>query len=413
MIGESLRVLVYEYLSGGGLAGQEISAGLLSEGYAMLGGVVADFRSSGHHVTVLRDERLAGYGLSLQASRVLRISGAGNACKVMQQANEYAEAALVIAPEEDQILQSLVQTVENQAMCSLNCSSKSIEQTTNKKQLTEHLKELNLPYPKTQTFSSLETTQTIAKQVHDIELPLVVKPACGSGCGGVSLVQNINQLEPAIEKIKTHSKEDVLVQEFIEGVSASVSLICTEKQALPLSLNKQDLTIATPPEQSTYHGGCVPLNHPLKTKAFETAKQLAESFSGLRGYVGIDLLLTEKDVYIMELNPRITTSYLGLRRTAQFNLAQAQVNASLNQEFPSNSQCLGYSCFTKIKIPNAGRLVPQQISLIKGVAAPPFPSIENKNCYALVEGHGKTLESAETSIEQTKKQLAITCTGDQ
>ena len=43
-----MKVIVYEYVSGGGYAGQLIPPGVLSEGFGMLRSVVADFKAAGH-----------------------------------------------------------------------------------------------------------------------------------------------------------------------------------------------------------------------------------------------------------------------------------------------------------------------------------------------------------------------------
>ena len=52
------------------------------------------------------------------------------------------------------------------------------------------------------------------------------------------------------------------------------------------------------------------------------------------GYVGIDMILgpdgPESDV-VLELNPRLTTSYLGLRQLARGNLAEAMLAAATGQ----------------------------------------------------------------------------------
>ena len=47
----------------------------------------------------------------------------------------------------------------------------------------------------------------------------------------------------------------------------------------------------------------------------------------LCGYVGIDLVLGDKSTgfrnAVIEINPRVTTSYIGLRRLATFNIMEA------------------------------------------------------------------------------------------
>ncbi len=47
------------------------------------------------------------------------------------------------------------------------------------------------------------------------------------------------------------------------------------------------------------------------------------------GYVGVDLILGRdpggNEDYVIEVNPRLTTSYVGLRAAAKSNLAEAMV----------------------------------------------------------------------------------------
>jgi predicted ATP-grasp superfamily ATP-dependent carboligase len=53
---------------------------------------------------------------------------------------------------------------------------------------------------------------------------------------------------------------------------------------------------------------------------------------GLLGYVGVDLVLGDaadgSQDYAIEINPRLTTSYVGLRQLAEFNLAEAMLVAA-------------------------------------------------------------------------------------
>jgi len=54
-----------------------------------------------------------------------------------------------------------------------------------------------------------------------------------------------------------------------------------------------------------------------------------EAVPGLRGYVGVDLVLGPNDDgnedWVIEINPRLTTSYIGLRVVAKANLAEAML----------------------------------------------------------------------------------------
>jgi len=48
-------------------------------------------------------------------------------------------------------------------------------------------------------------------------------------------------------------------------------------------------------------------------RAIDAALRTCNALPGLRGYIGVDLVLTESDAVVIEVNPRLTTSYLGLR----------------------------------------------------------------------------------------------------
>jgi predicted ATP-grasp superfamily ATP-dependent carboligase len=199
-----------------------------------------------------------------------------------------------------------------------------------------------------------------------------------------------------------------VAQELIEGAAASVSLISTGTDAVSISLNRQDVTIGTPKSFSGYSGGAVPFDHPLRAEAFEVAEKIAKSFRGLRGYVGVDFVLTEGEAVAIEVNPRLTTSYVGLRRVARFNLAQAIVNAVLNRELPPHIQSYGYACFSKVLTPNPQLQALQATYGLDEVVSPPFPVLETSAATALIAAHGATSKEAEGRFREAKKRVLNT-----
>ncbi len=76
-----------------------------------------------------------------------------------------------------------------------------------------------------------------------------------------------------------------------------------------------------------YLGGRVPLSAPLQDRALRLARDALAWVIGQQGYVGVDLVLGSaadgSADYAIEINPRLTTSYIGLRRLCRDNLAQA------------------------------------------------------------------------------------------
>jgi predicted ATP-grasp superfamily ATP-dependent carboligase len=64
-----------------------------------------------------------------------------------------------------------------------------------------------------------------------------------------------------------------------------------------------------------------PLEHPLAERARELAVRACEAIPGLRGYVGVDLMLSRAEAFVIEVNPRLTTAYLGVRSSLDENVA--------------------------------------------------------------------------------------------
>ena len=373
----------------------------------MLRGLIADFKAAGHSVTVLLDSRVAFYTPPFQVDDVVKINSSGEADPSMETAAETADAAFVIAPEPNHILQSIVDCIETTGTLSLNCKAAAIEQAADKTALTNRAKNLGLRYPQTLSLLSSdplkETAQTIASE---LGFPAVIKPASSAGCTGLSIAKNTEQAIETIRKIKIDTAaESFLAQEFIQGVPASVSLICMGTEAIPVSLNLQDLALAGCEGESTYNGGAVPLEHPLRDAAFSAAKRLVESFGELRGYVGVDLTLTGDEAYVMEINPRLTTSYVGLRKTVNFNPAQAILGAVLKNKLPENPQCCGCSVFSKFPISGAVNQLWQEICNVNGVVSPPFPAEGNKTPVALLESTGPSFEDASRRLDEAKMHL--------
>jgi ATP-grasp domain len=154
----------------------------------------------------------------------------------------------------------------------------------------------------------------------------------------------------------------------------------------------------------------VPFEHPLRVKAFDAAKRLVESFEGLRGYIGVDLVFSEDTAHVLEVNPRLTTSYVGLRKVANFNVAQAIINSVLKGELPKYAGTKGYACFSKVTTAPCSGSAWQRACRMGSVVSPPFPLSEKEPC-ALVESLGSTAEIAKKRLDEAKKKLRGICLG--
>jgi hypothetical protein len=313
MASNTPNIFVHEYISGGGWPDPELPTGLAAEGLAMLRAVLADFRTwGGGNITTTRDRRLAG--VSLLADRVIDIDPQDHYTVLCQLAKQ-CTAALIIAPESDAILSRLSALMESEGACLLGSSPDSVATAGNKWDCHRLFIQAGLPTPATWRVNLERARETAEKVV----FPLVIKPVDGVGCEAVSLVSDISSLNLVLEQ-KNFQHRDFLLQRYIAGTHASVSMLVSENSALLLSLNEQLISIGIP---FVYQGGIVPLQHPQQRRALNLARRAVSLVPGLKGYVGVDMVLTDEECYLIEINPRLTTSYIGLRQVININLAEA------------------------------------------------------------------------------------------
>lgn len=399
-----MNILIYEHASAGGFAEGAVSPEILAEGFGMLRTFVADLNAAGHHVTIVISAELAGLNPPLHADCMLPVFSFQEAQQVILKASAVADAAFIIAPETGGTLRSMVEFLEQNGVATINCSSKSIEAVSDKGVLFQVLKCKGLLVPKTVT---VDVSDSIGKAVKNcFSFPVVFKPLDGVGCSGLSLVENESQIVEAVAKLDSELVcRKFVVQEFIEGEAVSVSMLCTGSSVLPVNLNKQEIFLSNPTGASCYMGGAVPLEHKLREKAFEVAKAVVGCFSGLRGYVGIDLILTKDDVFVVDVNPRLTTSFVGLSRVAGFIIADSIVKAALNGELPTSVPVNGYCVFSKVVTTRPDNEDMKRSYSMPGVISPPFPVLDCDYSCALVSGEGKTIDIAHKFLEEAKKNM--------
>lgn len=399
-----LKVLVYEYATSEGYLNKSVSPGILSEGFGMLNGLVSDFEKAGHQVTTILANKLKN-DLSIKAGTISWGRSQKDSRKKLRKFANLSDAVLVIAPESRELLQNLVEIVKESGATSLNSTPEAINIISNKILAYLKLSENNLPVPKSKPAEISKNMDRIKKISEDLKFPLVFKPVDGVGCGGLSIVKNRPQIPPALEKVRNESKKNqFIIQEYVEGTPVSVILFSTGRRAKPIILNLQNVKLEPPKSNSEYLGGATPFHHPLEEKTLKMAKKAVETFKNLRGYVGVDLILTDQKPVIMEINPRFTTSYIGARKVLELNLAQATLNVALRKKLPKKTKSIDCVFFSKITLPAS--LTPEirrKFFEAKEIISPPFPM--SGNSCMIVLAHAKNLNLAQSKFEKIKKSI--------
>jgi tyramine---L-glutamate ligase len=151
----------------------------------------------------------------------------------------------------------------------------------------------------------------------------VIKPVKGCGSQGV----RISESNPG---------EGEFAEQYIEGESFSVSIIpnrvigdaCLYFKGNPpvvLAVNRQ--LIETDKDGSIHYlGGETPVRPTRETEIIDTARKAVEVL-GCQGYCGVDVVVADK-VYVVDINPRITTSLVGIAACMKEEIANLLVAAS-------------------------------------------------------------------------------------
>ena len=115
------------------------------------------------------------------------------------------------------------------------------------------------------------------------------------------------------------SKGDYIIQPHIKGEKLSLSCLFKAGEAWLLSVNEQHFTV----HQQQYHLDAISINVSAEQKDFiKLIAQIAKAIPELWGYVGIDLIKTPTHTFVLEINPRLTTSFVGLKAALGINMVQ-------------------------------------------------------------------------------------------
>ena len=236
------------------------------------------------------------------------------------------EWSLIIAPESDGVLLERCRVVEEAGGRLLGPSSTAVALTGDKWALSQHFLRHDVPTP---------PCQLLHDQISpSIGCALVCKPRHGAGSQATFVVGNADELSRAVEAARREGfVGELLVLPFIPGQPVSVSFLIGPGRRLVLPAAEQHLSADG---RFHYHGGRLPLPEPLNARAQSLAERAVGCVEGLLGYVGVDLVLDADPSAdrIIEINPRLTTSYIGLRALAVSNLAAAMLDLALGREPP-------------------------------------------------------------------------------
>ncbi len=303
---EKLELFVLEFITGGGLYNAELPASLAREGQLMLDALLSDLDEIPNiRITTTRDARLPDLHLPVSATRI-----EGDPWPVWQTCIKTADMVWLLAPESDGVLEQLCRMTPPHK--NLGCAPEAVHIATSKSATAECLARQGINVAPALT--SLETLSS----------PLLCKPDDGAGCTDTRRFENKAEAADWLEKHPDH-----IAQPWLEGESASISMLCREGVAWLLACNRQ--LVESDAQGLLHYRGSVLNGMAQHWEAFDAvAKQVASALPGLAGYVGVDVMVQNGQVTVLEINPRLTTSYVGLRQATGLNPARLVLDLLYN-----------------------------------------------------------------------------------
>lgn len=206
-------------------------------------------------------------------------------------------------------------------------SSLAIDKIVSKKMYVQN----GLPVPQCVSLSKGETID-VNKITSELNLPFFVKPSTGGSSIGMSRVDNVDELENAIQKAHKFDNK-VLVESFIEGIEITCGVIGNDElTALPvIEIIPDNGTSTFFDYEAKYTPGATQEICParISQKQTEEAQKLAiEAHKALqlRGYSRTDMMLSGDDLYILETN-----TIPGMTRTSLLPLAAKTAGISFSE----------------------------------------------------------------------------------
>jgi predicted ATP-grasp superfamily ATP-dependent carboligase len=287
-------------VTGGGLADSPLPASWAAEGRAMRRALAADFASvaiDGVRVIVTLDDRLAEDRGPWATERIGAVRGVDR----VRDLAAAADFTVVIAPETGGTLARLTRDLTEAGARVLGSSPEAIELAGDKARLASWLEARGVDTPPGCTIIPGLGLPA------DTAFPAILKPVDGAGSVDTFYLGEARGL-PA----RASGMPAALLQPFLPGVPMSASfLLDGGGRAWLFGVGVQHVAVCE--GRLKYLGGSLPASTRFAERQLRAA---AESVPGLRGFVGVDFIWHpgRRHATVLEINPRPTTSCVGLTR---------------------------------------------------------------------------------------------------
>ena len=421
------RIFIFEFVSGGGFNKVNIPISLFCEGYGMLRSIIMDFKSLNFEIRTMLDYRIFHLAQFLPVDEVSITRNKDNFLKKFKTYVKECKYIFIIAPESSNILYKLTEIVKKSNRILLSTNLEGISLGMSKMNTYYFFKENKATTPKTYLIPKRKKqldNEFILQKFNTLKKPVVIKPEDGVGAESIYYFESQYQLKRFFLNFphKIESRRKYIIQEFIEGKDLSMSLIGVPytkdsqfKEPLLLSINSQNIDIKNSNFESEYYGGTTPIENYKEVKNNLNAILEKINFSEVTGYFGIDFIRSsDAKLYFIEINPRLTTSYIGLRNVINHNPAKLIFNSKLNCIDDYEIKYLNHSTFLRIEMDYNEKIQNEEISedltqkfmrKIPEFVTPPISLNKSNHFTSFIATKSKNLSESKKRMHEIKNIL--------
>lgn len=339
------QVVCCEYLHAVPDAYEAASAAMRQEASLMLHAVVQDLLQMAElKVVVLRGRGIPEVTSAADCPRFLEVIVENDVelherlCSLCRR----SEFMLVIAPECDHLLEGLIADLESAASPEtrlLNLDSGRCALFADKLRTNEWLMQNDLPLIPTIAAESATNSDWSASGNSPAA---ILKPRDGVGSDRVQKINSDSRLPELLAMIRRHPSQMIL-QPFIPGATCSIGLIGGGTQTSTVLLKPALQRIVEHDGHLKYYGGEIPCPRAAAQLIDEFAPRLVRALGSFHGYLGVDLIVdtnSDTPVRVVEINPRLCTSYVGYRQLADENLMSRMLLRSPDRPLQWKAGCV-------------------------------------------------------------------------
>ncbi len=329
----------------------------------MLRTLCSAFREEGQHTTVMVSKDIAREARYLGADRLLFVKG--DPMEAANTSSRQFDACFLVAPETHGVLSDLTHRLETRIEI-LSCPSETVGRLTDKigtcKLIQETAKHISVPpFVATQA-----DTSKVASNAGKIGFPCVLKPNDGAGSEGTSILRSPSDSRRACARLAAGGWKSGLIQKFVGGRHLSATFKADGSSILPLSINTQSVSLS---ESLGYSGGSCPHPIPDQDIVWDDLKRIVRA-NNLKGLMGMDFVLDGEHIHFMEINPRMTTSCIGLSKVVEPKLGRVIIEDGGKCEHTGYAQ---WAIMPLQRTINASEELLSNITDLDWVTSPPFP----------------------------------------